>query len=62
MIDIDYYQQLSIIGLSINYVWQSGSNTTAVISELTKEAENVSHWYKANLLHANRNESGMEAE
>lgn len=23
-----------------------------VFSELTKEAENVSHWYKANLLHA----------
>lgn len=29
------------------------SNIKAVISELTKEAENVSHWYKANLLHAN---------
>ena len=34
-------------------VYQSGSNITAVISELTKEAENVSLWYKGNLLHAN---------
>ena len=34
-------------------VYQSGSNVTAVISQLTKEAENLSHWYKPNLLHAN---------
>ena len=33
-------------------VYQSGSNIKAVISELTKEAENVSYWYRANLLHA----------
>ena len=34
-------------------VYQSGSNITAAISELTKEAENESLWYKGNLLHAN---------
>ena len=34
-------------------VYQSGSKTTAVIFELAKEAENVSQWYKANLLQAN---------
>ena len=34
-------------------VYQTRSNIKAIISELTKEAENVSHWYKANLLHAN---------
>ena len=34
-------------------VYQTGSNIKAIISELTKEAENLSDWYKANLLHAN---------
>ena len=34
-------------------VYQSGSDITAIISELTNEAENVSRWYRANLLHAN---------
>ena len=34
-------------------VYHSGSNTTAAISKLAKEAENVSQWYKANLLQAN---------
>ena len=36
-----------------NQVYQSGPNVTAIISELTNEAENVSHWYRENLLHAN---------
>ena len=30
-------------------VYQSGSNITAIISELTNEAENVSRWYRADL-------------
>ena len=34
-------------------VYQSGSDITTIISELTNEAENVSRWYRANLLHAN---------
>ena len=35
-------------------VYQSGSNTTALISKLAKEAEKVSQWYKANLLQAKK--------
>ena len=34
-------------------VYQSGSNIKAIISELTNKAENVSRWYRENLLHAN---------
>ena len=34
-------------------VYQSGSDSAAIISELTNEAENVSRWYRANLLRAN---------
>ena len=34
-------------------IYQSGSDITAIISELTNEAENVSRWYRANHLHAN---------
>ena len=34
-------------------VYQSGSDITTIISELKNEAENVSRWYRANLLHAN---------
>ena len=34
-------------------VYQSGSDITAIISELTNEAKFVSRWYQANLLHAN---------
>ena len=38
-------------------VYQSGSDITTIISELTNEAENVSRWYRANLLHANPKKS-----
>ena len=34
-----------------HHVYQTGSNVKAIISELAKKAEKVSHWY--NLLHAN---------
>ncbi len=34
-------------------VYLSGPNIKAVISDLTKEAENVSQWYKGNLLLVN---------
>ena len=34
-------------------VYHNGSNITAIISELTYEAENVSRWYRANLLQVN---------
>ena len=34
-------------------VYQTGYHIKAIISELTKEAENLSDWYKANLLHDN---------
>ncbi|PFX12946.1 putative RNA-directed DNA polymerase from transposon BS [Stylophora pistillata] len=34
-------------------VYQSGPSVTAIISELTNEAENVSRWYRENFFHAN---------